>query len=69
MRYLVAYFDTNGVGRLAGTPNDFNDEPDALLRIQEILAQQQKEHKVDYRAIPYPSGKKEETMQEQKIAG
>jgi len=68
MRYLVAYFDTNGVGRLVGTPNDFAERAAADTRIVEIKAGQAKEHKVNYEVVPYAPGCKTQTMADSKIA-
>ena len=68
MRYLVVYFDTNGVGRLVGEPNDFAERAAADARIAEIKADQHKEHKVDYAVVPYEPGRKAQTMANSKIA-
>ena len=68
MRYLVAYYDTNGVGRLVGAPNDFAERAAADARIVEIKAGQTKEHKVDYSVIPYELGHKAQVMADHKIA-
>ncbi len=68
MRYMAAYFDTNGVGRLVGDPNDFADEAEAKARIKAIEDDQTKEHKVDYRVVPYHPGHKSVTMAYHKIA-
>jgi hypothetical protein len=63
MHYLVAYFDTNGVGRLSGTAYDLPDTATAQARIDEIESAQFKVHKVDYRVIAYPAGQRLAAMQ------
>jgi hypothetical protein len=68
MQYLVAYYDTNGVGRLVGAPNDFAERAAADARIVEIKGGQTKEHKVDYGVVPYEPGRKAQTMVDSKIA-
>ena len=62
MRYMVAYFDTNGVGRLVGEPNDFSNRHEAQARADEIERSHTKPHKVDYRVVPYRPGRKLEVM-------
>jgi hypothetical protein len=66
-RYLTAYFDTNGCGRLTGADCDFATQKEAQDRIDGILGLQNKEHKVDYRVIPYEPGEKQEVMNELRI--
>jgi hypothetical protein len=62
MRYLVAYFDTNGIGRLSGDAYDLPDAATANARIAEIEAAQFKVHKVDYRVIAYATGHRLDAM-------
>lgn len=57
-RYLVAYFDTNGVGRLAGNLHEYETLLEAQARIAAIERAQTKAHKVDYRVIPFEHGSK-----------
>jgi hypothetical protein len=62
-RYLVAYFDTNGVGRLSGSAYDLPDAASAQARIDQIESAQFKVHKVDYRVIAYAPGQRLSAMQ------
>ena len=63
-RYAVACFDTNGVGRLVGDPNDFGDIESAKARIQEIEGPHTKPHKVDYSVLPYLVGRRAKTLKD-----
>jgi hypothetical protein len=66
-RFLAAYFDTNGVGRLAGEM-EFESFDRALAHIADIEARQTKTHKVDYRVVEFDVGHKLEAMQAAGIA-
>ncbi len=67
MKFLVAYYDTNGVGRLPEARHLFLTEAEAQARIVEIESQHTKPHKVDYRFIPF-DGSKLEAMKHHGIA-
>jgi hypothetical protein len=67
IQYLVAYFDTNGVGRLSGAAFDLPDAASAQARIEEIEAAQFKVHKVDYRVIADPAGQRLAAMHQHGI--
>lgn len=58
MRYLATYFDTNGVGRMAGPEADFSTEIEARAYLAAIEARLTKEHKVDYRIVACRVGHK-----------